>query len=70
MHLIITLYTLNLHILYVNNISIKLGGKKEKKRNSGYKDFEGGKSLVNLRNLKHRIVADTVGETEMGRKKL
>ena len=43
--------------------------KKRKKRSSRYKIFEGGKSLVSLRNRKNFSVADIVGETKIGRKK-
>lgn len=56
-------------MLYANNISVKLSGLK-KKKNSGYKKFEGGKSLVSLRSRKNFSVADIVGETKIGRKKL
>ena len=67
-HLIVTVWKSHLRMLDANNISIKLSGKKEK-RNRGYRNF-GGKSLVNLRNRKNFSVADIVGETKIGRKRL
>lgn len=62
------MYKLNLHVLYANNISIKLSGEKE--RNSRYRNFEGGTSLVNLRDRKNFGVADIVGETKIGGREL
>lgn len=60
-HLIVTLYKLNLHVLYANNISIKLSGEKE--RNSRYRNFgEEEQYLVNLRDRKNFGVADIVRE--------